>query len=112
MAEPIHIQLAKDDFLVQSQHLCYHTWNQRHNETEQNPGNTTETINPNTQAPDEVLKSEAEQEFNPVEEPENITDAGAQLPETPEGSAEQPPVTEESVQSGGIPGEVLKSDVE
>ena len=81
-------------------------------EPEQNPDNTTEPINPNTQAPDEVLKSEAEQEFNPVEELEDITDAGAQLPETPEGSAEQPPVTEESVQSGGIPGEVLKSDVE
>ena len=81
-------------------------------EPEQNPDNTTEPTNPNTQAPDEVLKSEAEQEFNPVEEPEDITDAGAQLPETPEGSAEQPPVTEESVQSGGIPGEVLKSDVE
>lgn len=81
-------------------------------EPEQNPGNTTKPINPNTQAPDEVLKSEAEQEFNPVEVPEDITDAGAQLPETPEGSAEQPPVTEESVQSGGIPGEVLKSDVE
>ena len=59
-----------------------------------------------------MLKSEAEQEFNPVEEPEDITDAGEQLPEAPEGSAEQLPVTEEPVQSGGIPGEVLKSDVE
>ncbi len=61
-----------------------------------------------SQAPDEVLKGEYEQmqdnQDTIVDAPENNTEEN-----TP--NEEQPPV-ETPVQSGGIPGEVLKSDLE
>ncbi len=57
-----------------------------------------ENIDPNTQAPDEVLKSEVEEEQPVVEVPD------VPMEELPSGDT--------PTQSGGIPGEVLKSDVE
>ena len=63
-----------------------------------------EVVDPNTQAPDEVLKGE---------EPQN--DASVDVPvdePTVVAPPEELPTVDEPVQSGGIPGEVLKSDLE
>ena len=76
-------------------------------------------FDPNTQAPDEVLKSEVEQNENVVEENEN-TGEGNNTAEPnednstfiPEPPVEEQPPAEVPSQSGGIPGEVLKSDLE
>ncbi|MBQ1220836.1 MAG: hypothetical protein IIX83_05555, partial [Peptococcaceae bacterium] len=85
----------------------------------ENAESDVEPFDPNTQAPDEVLKSEAEQNENAVEENEN-TGEGNNTAEPnednstfiPEPPVEEQPPAEVPSQSGGIPGEVLKSDLE
>ena len=85
----------------------------------ENAESDVEPFDPNTQAPDEVLKSEVEQNENVVEENEN-TGEGNNTAEPnednstfiPEPPVEEQPPAEVPSQSGGIPGEVLKSDLE
>ena len=88
-----------------------------------------EPFDPNTQAPDEVLKGEAEQmediPDNTANAPENNTDVTTDTedqqtvqPDTTNPDDVQDPVVPQQpvedvpVQSGGIPGEVLKSELE
>ena len=67
-------------------------------------------------APDEVLKDEAEEIFgdaetqNPVHESGDDGSEGANITDNP--PIEQPLIEEAPVQAGGIPGEVLKTDLE
>lgn len=77
----------------------------------QHTGAEQETVDPNTQAPDEVLKNEADQNSSnentdvtvPSDTTANVEDAESSEANTGAG---------DDVQAGGIPGEVLKTDVE
>ena len=81
-----------------------------------NQGDILAPVDPDTQAPDEVLKDEAEEIFgsaetqNPVHESGDDGSEGANI--TDNLPTEQPLVEESPVQAGGIPGEVLKTDLE
>jgi len=77
-----------------------------------NQDNVVEPVDPNTQAPDEVLKSEAEQGAYNVDESEPVEESGNQPVQTPDSSDDEQPEAGEPVQTGGIPGEVLKTDLE
>ena len=93
--------------------------NREDTDNNENAESDVEPFDPNTQAPDEVLKSEVEQNENVVEENEN-TGEGNNTAEPnednstfiPEPPVEEQPPAEVPSQSGGIPGEVLKSDLE
>lgn len=82
----------------------------------QNTDTEKEPADPNTQAPDEVLKNEADQ--NNGERDTNVTEPSDTTTNTenaePSGtnSDEEHDVQGDTVQAGGIPGEVLKSDAE
>ena len=82
----------------------------------QNQSDILAPVAPDTQAPDEVLKDEAEEIFgsaetqNPVHESGDNGSEGANI--TDNLPTEQPLVEESPVQAGGIPGEVLKTDLE
>lgn len=75
----------------------------------ENPVEGTEVpVDPNTQAPDEVLKWEAEQ--NAAQEQTTVDTNTGDTAGAPDVTEQ--PIVEEPLQSGGIPGEVLKSDME
>lgn len=79
-----------------------------------NAESDTEQIDPNTQAPDEVLKSDVEQNSGNADESTNSDDTmnnGAESEQIAEESQDSS-TSDAPVQSGGIPGEVLKSDLE
>lgn len=88
--------------------------NEEHSDAVEGNPSDEPVIDPNTQAPDEVLKSEAEQNTVPVEDPANASNDNSSItaPENNTANAENTSSEEITVPSGGIPGEVLKSDLE